>query len=95
MLLVARVSVDEMSAESASLATGTEQRMAERKTLAACIPELERAAETCDGELSVVVQALLLFKICMEAGEYRANTAELGLARCGTRCSSLRSFSKD
>lgn len=49
------VRVDDLTAESASLAAGPEQEKAEREVLANLIQELEADAVRLNGELGVIV----------------------------------------
>lgn len=79
-LHLARVRIDDFSAERASLAAGVQQAWAELDTLANLICKLEVAVTTHHGEFRVVLRAVKSLKELVTAGRTRAITAE-GRAR--------------
>lgn len=89
---VRRAHVDELTAESSSLAAETEQAKSERDTLAARVCKLQVASAKPAEMLGVVVPALQLLKGHVTVGENRAITAEVWIRKMLDKMSHLRAL---
>lgn len=89
-LRAARARVNELTAERASLTSGTEQAKGERDTLAPRICKLEGPATTFEGEIGIVVRAVRSLKSRVAEGEDRVSTEEVRARETLDKMSKLR-----